>query len=372
MSAKGPVGINAADMRFALVFPDQFVMGTSAAMASVYEMMQWLAPSDIPTMIRGETGVGKELIARTLHHSSRRGRGPFVAVNCAAVPAELLEAELFGVEQGTATGVRARLGMFRRADGGTIFLDEIGDMSPALQAKMLRALEERAVQPVGGQPSPVDVRLLSATHVDVAASLAAGSLRPDLYYRLAGEVIEVPPLRDRDGDIEPLFRRFLDRFASVAEVASPRYGEDVRHCLDRYPWPGNVRELVHEAQRLVYRCAAAGRIDLCSLPQRLLRAGAAPGGACGLPAADAIGGQRTGVRHSDAALGKVETRFDLGRRIEALERDLIQQAYQRTHGHHGRAARLLGISRNGLTKKVARLGIQRFAGASSRLSAEDV
>jgi hypothetical protein len=200
-----------------LVFPEGWVDGTSSAMASLYDQMRPLVRGDLPVLIVGETGTGKELIARMLHASSPRGQGPFVAVNCAAIPGELLEAEMFGIVKGAATGVTERPGKFRLAHGGTLFLDEIGDMSLDLQAKLLRALQEKEVQPVGSNaPVPVDIRVLAATNSDLGSRIEAGRFRRDLYHRLAGYRLRVPPLRERPEDVPALVTSFLRSFSCEA------------------------------------------------------------------------------------------------------------------------------------------------------------
>ena len=202
-----------------LRYPAGYITGTSPAMTELYDQMRMLLHGDTPVLINGETGVGKETIAQILHLSSDRHDGPFVAINCAALPEELLEAEMFGIEKGVATGVEKRPGRFREAHGGTLFLDEIGEMSAALQAKLLRTLQEGEVTPLGGRPRSVDVRILAATNVDLSQVVADGSLRADLFYRLAGFVLTIPPLRRRRQDIPALIERFLSRFLEERGIA---------------------------------------------------------------------------------------------------------------------------------------------------------
>jgi transcriptional regulator with AAA-type ATPase domain len=319
-----------------LVFPEGYVPGESPAMRSLYRQLEQLAAGDLPVLVVGETGVGKEPVVRTLHAASPRRDGPLVAVNCAAIPADLLEAEMFGIGKGAATGVAARRGKFVEAAGGTLLLDEIGDMPLALQAKLLRALQEKEVQPVGRSPVAVDVRVVAATNQDLRSRIAAGRFRRDLYYRIAGYVLHVPPLRQRTGDLPRLVGHFL-------AVAGTELGKSVRGLtvkalrhLTGYSWPGNVRELENEVRRLVYLCPQGGVVDSTMLPDHVL----AP-----LP------------EEGDAESGDLATSLDLADHTAHLERRLIRVALARTRGNQTQAARLLGISRNGLANRVKRLGI---------------
>jgi len=288
-------------------------------------------------LITGETGVGKEHIAAILHASSTRRGGPFVAVNCAAIPSELLEAELFGIESGVATGVSARQGKFQLARGGVLFLDEIGDMSLELQAKLLRALQALEIHPLGARnPEPIDVRIITATNTDLQALIAGNRFRRDLYYRVAGFTIRVPPLRARREDIPAFVERFMRRYAE--EVGKPVRGITVKalSALAQAPWPGNVRELEHEVRRLVYLCPENRAIDSTMLSPSILF----PSVREHLEDVDL-----TGDLNLDAA-------------IADLERRMISAALARTRGNRTRAAKLLGISRNGLALKMDRLGLE--------------
>jgi transcriptional regulator with AAA-type ATPase domain len=315
-----------------LVFPSRHVRGTSPPMAELYAQMEPIADTDLPILVIGETGVGKEDFARALHLSSSRAQGPFVAVNCAAIPAELLEAELFGVGKGAATGVNPRPGRFQLAHGGTLFLDEIGDMPLMLQAKLLRVLETGEVEPLASRPVSVDLRVVSATHVDVASRIEGGQFRADLYYRLCGAVLAVPPLRRRRGDIPGLADGILRPLAVAS--AKPIRGVTAKAlaALVDHDWPGNVRELEHELQRLFHACPAGEAIEFGMLPEAI-RAPKAP-----------------------ARVSADET-LELQRHVDALENRLIAEALARTHGNRTEAARLLAISRNGLALKMARLGL---------------
>ncbi len=348
----------------ALAWPEGYVPGTSAPMRELYRQMLAVAHGGLPVLILGETGVGKEYLARILHDSSPRREKALIAVNCAAIPAELLEAELFGVEKGAATGVVARDGTFQRAHRGTLFLDEIGDMSADLQAKLLRALQEREIRPVGGSTTRVDVRVIAATNADLERRIEAGSFRADLYYRLAGVVLEVPPLRRRRGDIADLVEHFLRLFA--AEIDKSIRGVTVKalRTLIDYDWPGNVRELEHEIRRLVHLCAAGQAIDSALLTGRLRRRPSPP-----LP--PAVAGEqasRDAMPIEDGAAGGSNLEAsgdampieddDAGRlNLETLEKRAILDALDAAGGKKVAAARLLGISRDTLRRRLTRHGL---------------
>ena len=324
-----------ADGESALVFPDGYVPGHSAAILDLYEQMRVLVRGDVPVLFLGETGVGKEKLARALHASSLRRGGPFVAVNCAAIPAELLEAEMFGIAKGVATGVSERPGRFQRAHGGTLFLDEIGNMPLALQAKLLRALQGGEIEPVGGVPVRVDARVVTATNSDLDEKMEQGQFRRDLYYRVAGFVLRVPPLRERREDIPGLVQALLSVFAREIGKSTPAITAEARRALTGYAWPGNVRELEHEVRRLAYLCRDGQPVDLGMLSEHVL-----------LPEADAIAPPSS---------------LRLEANVDHLERRLIRAALARTGGMRSAAARLLGISRNGLAMKMERLGLLRQA-----------
>jgi two-component system, NtrC family, response regulator HydG len=316
-----------------LVFPPGHIAGNAPAMVSLYAELRAFAQGDLPVLIVGETGTGKEHIARILHASSRRRRGPLIAINCAAIPSDLLEAELFGIGRNVATGVAERLGKFSEAQGGTLFLDEIGDMPAALQVKLLRALQEGEIQPLGRQPVAIDVRIVASTNADLPARLQDGGFRTDLYYRIAGGLVRVPPLRDRREDLPGLIGHFARTFSR--EARKPIRGITVKalQTLTDYPWPGNVRELEHEIRRLVYLCPPAQAIESAMLSERFAEAAAA---ASAEPPAGSL---------------------DLTRQLEALERRMIRSALEKTGGNQSAAARLLHISRNGLAQRIKRLGL---------------
>jgi DNA-binding NtrC family response regulator len=311
------------------------LLGSSPAIAKVYDMIARVADTQATVLVTGESGTGKELVARSLHEAGCRRDEPFVAVNCAAIPEHLLESELFGHERGAFTGaVAQKAGRFERANGGTLFLDEIGDMSLVLQAKILRALEAREVERVGGTaPVSVDVRVVAATHRSLPERIAQGGFREDLYYRLAVIEVQLPPLRDRPEDIEPLALHFAAFFARS-------YGRPVRgisrEALRRirvYPWPGNVRELRNVMDRAVLLC----RGTVLS-PEDLVLGESAPRGSPRDAGEDASGYAAT------LSLSEVEARH-------------IRSALLRAAGHLGEASRTLGIHRNTLARKIREYGI---------------
>jgi DNA-binding NtrC family response regulator len=308
--------------------PDGLV-GSSEVMRAVQKAIGMLADSEATTLITGETGTGKELVARAIHaHGVRRAK-PFVAVNCAAIPAELLESELFGHKRGAFTGaISDRTGAFRDAAGGTLFLDEIGDMDAAMQAKILRALQEREVTPVGGKPTMVDVRVIAATHRDLRTSVREGRFREDLFYRLHVVPIELPPLRERLADIVPLAELFLTRVGK-------RLGADAAARLLTHSWPGNVRELKNAMER----AAVLVRGDVVK--------------------ADGLGFIAAGKPPDSVAIDWPDE--DIPSAIARLEAMLIRRALMRSDGNRAEAARALGIHRQLLYAKMKRYGLDASA-----------
>jgi DNA-binding NtrC family response regulator len=317
-----------------LRFPAGYVRGESPAMQSFYAQMRPLVQGDVPVLLLGETGVGKELLARTLHDSSPRRQGPFVAVNCAAIPAELLEAEMFGIGKGVATGVTERRGKFQLAEGGTLLLDEIGDMPLPLQAKLLRALQENEVQPVGGAPVAVNIRVIAATNSDLQERMEDGRFRSDLYFRIAGFALRVPPLRERPEDVPVLVESFMRAFAREAKKSFRGITVKALRALGEYSWPGNVRQLEHEVRRLVYVCPEGQAIDSTMIAPHIIE---------GRQEATPVPGTDT---------------LELAAHVKAVEKRLIQQALAKANGNQTQAARLLGISRNGLAIKMGQLGLK--------------
>ena len=327
-------GIEESLRRPVLHFPLEYCPGTAPAYAQLYAQMTRLLQGDLAVLIQGETGTGKEMVARTLHASSERRRGPFLAINCSAIPKDLLESELFGIGRAVATGVEPRQGIFEQANGGTLLLDEIGEMPPDLQAKLLRVLQEREIRPLGGRTRKIDVWILSATNAALHQQMDTGQFRQDLYFRLAGTVLEAPPLCRCGGDIPQLVEHFLERFCRQTGIPVQGLTSRALELLCKYPWPGNVRELAHEVHRLVH-CASAGQI----LDSHMLSEG--------IRSAVAQGAAQTGGGGTLA----------LASQLQRFEADLIREALRQTGGNQTHAARLLEVSRNGLLKKMKRLEI---------------
>jgi len=314
------------------------LIGAGASMQRVFETMQKVAETDLTVMVRGESGTGKELVAQALHNRSARKDRPFVAVNCAAISAELVESELFGHEKGAFTGADARrIGRFEAADGGTIFLDEIGDMAPATQAKVLRVLQERSFERVGGtQPIDVDVRVIAATHRDLAADVKSDRFREDLYYRLRVVEIELPPLRERREDIPALAQRFLEQVTERLGREKKPFSEACLARLARHDWPGNVREL-HNAIERAAVLAAGAEIEAEDL--NLREAESAP---------DAGASALEGLPFSDAKK----------RVVEDFERRFLLNALRKSGGNVSRAAESIGMVRQSLQQKIRELGLR--------------
>jgi two-component system NtrC family response regulator len=305
------------------------IIGESGAMQEVLSLVRRVAPSDATVLIRGESGTGKELIARAIHHASPRAKEPLVAVNCAALPETLLESELFGHEKGAFTGALAtRRGRFEAAQGGTVFLDEIGDLPVHLQVKLLRVIQEREIERLGGtHPIRVDVRLLAATHRNLEALVRDGRFREDLYYRVNVVTITIPPLRERRDDVPLLLDHFLEKFARANGKAIRGLTPEARHALLRYDYPGNVREL----ENLVERAVVLTRDDVIGTADLPLAVGT---DARALP--------------EDATMPTA---------VEALERAMITDALGRANGVQTRAAELLGVSERVLRYKLRKYGL---------------
>jgi DNA-binding NtrC family response regulator len=334
-------------MEDALSHPPGMVLGSSAAMQALLGHLRATVRSHLDVLLLGETGTGKELFARLIHASGPKPRGPFVAINCAAISADLLEAELFGVLGRVATGVDARPGLFAQADGGTIFLDEIGDMPERLQAKLLRVLQEREVLPVGGATARrIDVRVLSASNRDLAALARQGVFRADLYYRLRALEFRIPPLRERREDIPQLVLAFLQQAARRYDKPLRGVSRKALERLMAHDWPGNVRELEDEIERAVLLTPAGGTLHSDHLG---LTVDAAPSSA-------ASAAEAAPTSFSPTPL-PARTASTLGDRVHAVERDAILDALRSTGGKKTLAARLLGLTRQGLAQKMKRLGM---------------
>jgi DNA-binding NtrC family response regulator len=309
------------------------LVGGSPQLMEAFKTVGRVGPTAATVLVTGESGTGKELVARALHRVSPRADGPFVAVNCAAIPEDLLESELFGHERGAFTGAVARkVGRFERAHGGTLFLDEIGDMSLVLQAKILRALQEREIERVGGEERiPLDVRVVAATHRDLAALIASGDFREDLFYRLAVVRLHLPPLRERVGDLRPLAMHYAARFARAYGRPLRAVSEEALERLGAHAWPGNVRELRNVVERAVLMVPG----DML-LPEHLeMDVRAAEAG----PAGAALPGYSPEMSMAE---------------VEALH---IGQVLERVGNHFGRAAEVLGMHRNTVSRKAMEYGI---------------
>ena len=316
------------------------IVGRSPPMQRLLGMVSRIAPKDITVLVRGETGTGKELIAAMLHAGSRRAGKPLVRFNCAAIPAELAEAELFGHARGAFTGAaQARRGFFGKADGGTLVLDEIGELPMGVQAKLLRVLQDGEIQPVGaGAVERVDIRVIASTNRDLEAEARAGRFREDLYYRLAFVEVLVPPLRDRRGDIPELVAEFVRRYSDKFEVRDVRFSPELVEKLTNADWPGNVRQLESCVARTVALASDDEEIGPAAFD---VSSGPAPAPA---PAAGA------------AAVTAAESP-SLYEQLQVVERSIIAQTMTATSGNQSEAARRLGISRTALIDRIKRYGL---------------
>jgi len=321
------------------------LIGNSASMQRVRAMIDKVAETDATVLVRGESGTGKELVAREIHEkNSTRSKGPFVAVNCAALPSELIESELFGHEKGAFTGAAARRqGKFEQADGGTLFLDEIGDMSANVQAKLLRALEDRRIERLGGNESiPVDVRIVSATHRPLEQDIGAGNFRADLFYRLRVVTIDIPPLRERREDIPQLAETFTRLAADRYNLPLRQVGQSALRRLLDYDWPGNVRELKNTIERAAI-LAEGEELRAQDLPEEIV------------PAAQK-------ATKEEAASGNglsVPFTADFREDRREFERRYISRCLEHTQGNVTKAAEILGMHRQSLQHKLRQLGLGR-------------
>ena len=330
-----PVTVTRGDVQLAAL------VGNSPAIAAIRNEINKIADSQASVLITGPSGSGKDVVAQLLHQQSRRATRPFVALNCAAVPADLLESEMFGHELGAFTGaIKARAGRFEAAHGGTLFLDEVGDMPAAMQAKLLRALETRVIERVGGMlPITVDVRVVAATSVDLDAAIAAGRFRADLFYRLDVVHIAMPPLRDRPEDVLPLVQHFL-----AGEARPVRFSAAALEVLTALDWPGNVRELRNFVERACVH--HGGEIVGRETINRLLRGAAAPAAPSPRPEESAAPADLLGPDG-----------VDLKQLLADLEQAYIREALVRSGGTIAQSARLLGLQRTTLIEKMRRLQI---------------
>lgn len=325
------------------------LIGHAPAMQHVFRSIGRLARSSMTVLITGESGTGKELVARALHRNSPRFSAPFIALNTSAIPSELLESELFGHEKGAFTGAESRrVGRFEQADGGTLFLDEIGDMSPNLQTRLLRVLAEGEFYRVGGQsPLQVNVRVIAATHQDLATAVKTGNFREDLFHRLNVMRIETPPLRDRAEDVGLLVTHYLQKAATELEVDSKTIDDDALELLQSLDWPGNVRQLVNLCRRLTVT-APGNSIGLDDVAAEFGVSSEQPASKTWLRDLERWAEQTLASGHQ----GKL-----LDAALPEFEKTLINVALRKTAGQRGEAAKLLGWGRNTLTRKIAQLDL---------------
>jgi DNA-binding NtrC family response regulator len=318
------------------------IVGKSRPMQKLFQLLETVAATNSTILVTGETGTGKEVIARAIHHNSPRRMHRFVAINCSAIPETLLEAELFGHVRGAFTGaVGNRQGRLEQAHRGTLFLDEVGTMSTALQMKLLRVLQEREFERVGDSNSiKVDVRVIGATNSDLMKMVANGEFREDLYYRLNVIPVHVPPLRERKDDVPLLVQHFLDKLAKDAGGRAAKavtVSQDAMRQLMAYHWPGNVRQLENAIERAVAFTAGRGQIDVDDLSTEIQQAQEPP---------------------PPAAIALPDEGIDLDAFVSNIERELIQRSLERTGGNKGAAARLLNLKRTTLVEKLKRLDKQ--------------
>ncbi len=306
---------------------DKF-LGTSEPVVQLKKLARRVASSDSTVLIRGESGTGKDLIARAIHHHSVRSKGPFVTINCGALPENLLESELFGHKKGSFTGaIKDKEGLFQVANGGTFFLDEVGNTSPAIQVKLLRVLEDRKITPVGGtQPVEVDVRLIAATNSDLEADVKANRFRADLFYRLNVIPIMIPPLRDRQEDIPILIEYFISRYCAKLNVAGKSMSKEALELLMSYHWPGNVRELENTIERAIL-LNRTDRLETGDFPERLVR------------------------QNEQTVISETEPQTPT---LESIEKAYIHFVMSQTDGKKAEAARILGIDTSTLYRKIER------------------
>jgi DNA-binding NtrC family response regulator len=327
------------DERFGLAS----MAGKSAPMRALFQLIETVAPTAATILITGETGTGKEMVARAIHQTSPRHRGRFVAINVSAIPETLLDAELFGHARGAFTGaVAMRQGRLEQADGGTLFLDEVGTMPMALQMKMLRVLQEREFERIGDTRTiKVDVRIVTATNADLTKMVKEGTFREDLYYRLNVIHVHIPPLRERVEDIPLLVQKFIEKYFRLPDPGSrttnagfPTVSQDAMRRLMAHPWPGNVRQLENAVERAIAMSGGRTQIDVTDLPADL---------------------QITGETNAKPSLDLPPGGVDLPALIAQIEKDLIERALARTEQNKGAAARLLGLKRTTLVEKLKRL-----------------
>ena len=318
---------------------DRIERAPGSPLDAICELAARVARYDLSVLVLGESGTGKELLARAMHYASPRASGAFVVENCAALTDTLLESELFGHKRGSFTGAyEDHIGLFQRADGGTVFLDEIGETSPAFQLRLLRVLQEGEVRPVGATRAvPVDVRVIAATHRDLERLVRDGLFREDLYYRIACVTITVPPLRERGGDIEPIARRLVNEVGAALGRPNASLSDEAMACLMAYPWPGNIRELRNEISRAV-ALSNNDQIDGPALSTRVLQGQAG--------------------RTASAQALALPSSGTLSERLDSIEAMILRETLLRHRWNKTRAAKELGLSRVGLRGKMLRFGLE--------------
>lgn len=314
------------------------IVGNSEGMQEVFSLIEKVADTDSTILVLGESGTGKELVAKAVHYNSHRGTKPLITVNCAAIPEELLESELFGYVKGAFTGAHiTKQGRFDTADGGTIFLDEIGDMSGKLQVKILRVLQERRFEPVGSTKThEVDVRIITATNQNLEEAVKAGRFREDLYYRLNVIPIKIPPLRERPSDIPLLIQHFIDRFNKENEKSVEGMTDEAMEILENYSWPGNIRELENVVERVIV-LKDGGKIGVDDLTPQIKGD------------VKQFEGRQVYIPADGMSLKQALNRF---------EQELIEEALKKTSGNKNRAAALLKLNRTTLVEKIKKMGIE--------------
>jgi len=328
------------------------IVGDSPSMQVVYRLIEQIADTDSTVMILGDSGTGKELIAKTIHYNSSRSQGPFVPLNCAAIPRDLLESELFGHEKGAFTGaINTRIGRFELAQNGTIFLDEVGELDPSLQVKLLRVLQEREFERVGGMKTvKVDVRVLAATNKNLEKLIQESKFREDLFYRLNVIPLHLPPLRNRPEDIPLLVDHFIHEFAKKRKRNPFVFSQESMQCLLSYQWPGNVRELENLIERLTI-LVRNDTIQVSDLPEKFHACLPAQ-----QPSADPV--SSISATAQKTANDIPETGVDLSSIVSNLEKDLILKALSKSGGVKSKAAQFLGLNRTTLLEKMKKMGIE--------------
>lgn len=316
------------------------IIGNSEGIRHVLDLVERVADSDSTILVTGESGTGKELIARAIHFSSSRSTGPFIPINCGAIPSELLESELFGHVKGAFTGaISNRVGRFEMADGGTLFLDEIGDLEPSLQVKILRALQERCFEPVGSTKTvQVNVRVITATNIDLEKAVEQGKFREDLYYRLNVIPIQIPALRERKADIPLLLSHFMEIYGRSKGRNLTGFSSDSLDCLTHYQWPGNIRELENLVERLTI-LKGQGQVEVMDLPLKYRAQAPVSVGA-------------------SASVEIPEDGMDFNSAVDAFENNLILKALEKTGWNRNQAAALLRLNRTTLVEKIKKKGLR--------------